>query len=214
MSKSVNDSGDVRTNAVTCCRRLAEFLGSNLLDSTKITCHLIIANRPGDAPTTARAVPIKIFEAPDAIKKSFLRKWLKDASMTDFDIRSIIDWSYYKTRFDTAVNKLVTIPALQQKVTNPCPRVIIPDWLVKKVKEDENPLKQKSGMDYWGRYLNKFEPKKDIEDLEVKGCKAESRLEATHKLVEAGERMVVPPGGDKLDTPEKVGNPTARRGRR
>merc|ERR1719253_421745 len=62
--------------------------------------------------------------------------------------------------------------------------------------------------------VDKFKPKKDIEDLTVPGCKDESRLAATHKLVEAGERMVAPPGGDQLDTPEKVGNPTARRRRK
>ncbi len=30
--------------------------------------------------------------------RHYLRLWLKDSSMTDFDIRSVLDWDYYTQR--------------------------------------------------------------------------------------------------------------------
>ncbi len=30
--------------------------------------------------------------------KKFLRKWTGDNGMTDYDLRSILDWDYYKDR--------------------------------------------------------------------------------------------------------------------
>jgi DNA polymerase epsilon subunit 1 len=32
------------------------------------------------------------------LKRKFLKKWTGDNSLQDFDIRSIIDWEYYKDR--------------------------------------------------------------------------------------------------------------------
>ena len=43
--------------------------------------------------------------------KKFLKKWLKDNSMTDFNMRGIIDWNYYKERVSGTIQKIVTIPA-------------------------------------------------------------------------------------------------------
>lgn len=47
------------------------------------------------------------------IMKFYVRKWCK---VSDVDIRSIIDWSYYKQRLGSAIQKIVTIPAAMQKV--------------------------------------------------------------------------------------------------
>lgn len=46
--------------------------------------------------------------------KFYVRKWCKVSS--DVGIRSIIDWSYYKQRLGSAIQKIVTIPAAMQKV--------------------------------------------------------------------------------------------------
>lgn len=48
------------------------------------------------------------------IMKFYVKKWCKISS--DAGIRSIIDWSYYKQRLSSAIQKIVTIPAAMQKV--------------------------------------------------------------------------------------------------
>ena len=67
----------------------------------------------------------------------YLRRWLEDRSigLEDFDIRSVIDWGYYRSRLDAAIQKIITIPAACQKVANPVPRVKHPDWLHKIVTQ-------------------------------------------------------------------------------
>jgi hypothetical protein len=53
--------------------------------------------------------------------------------MTDFNIRSVLDWDYYKKRLGATIQKIVTIPAALQSISNPVPRVEHPDWLVKAI---------------------------------------------------------------------------------
>lgn len=48
------------------------------------------------------------------IAKHYLRKWFRFSS--DANIRSIVDWSYYKQRLSSAIQKIITIPAAMQKV--------------------------------------------------------------------------------------------------
>lgn len=43
--------------------------------------------------------------------KKYLRKWTGDGGMQDFDLRTIIDWNYYKDRLAGTIMKIVTIPA-------------------------------------------------------------------------------------------------------
>lgn len=49
------------------------------------------------------------------------------------DVRGIVDWAYYKERLGSAIQKIITIPAAMQRISNPVPRVKHPDWLHKKV---------------------------------------------------------------------------------
>lgn len=42
-----------------------------------LNCRMILCNRPHGAPVTDRAVPTAIFSAELAVKKHYLRKWLK-----------------------------------------------------------------------------------------------------------------------------------------
>ncbi|OMP07850.1 hypothetical protein COLO4_06999 [Corchorus olitorius] len=79
------------------------------------------------------------------VMKFYLRKWCKTSS--DVGIRSIVDWSYYKQRLSSAIQKIITIPAAMQKVTNPVPRVAHPDWLHKKVHEKEDKFRQRKLVD-------------------------------------------------------------------
>jgi DNA polymerase epsilon subunit 1 len=72
-----------------------------------------------------------------------LRRWLKSPSVTNFDIRTILDWDYYIERLGGTIQKIITIPAALQGVSNPVPRVKHPDWLHKKLMEKNDVFKQK-----------------------------------------------------------------------
>lgn len=61
-------------------------------------------------------MPVAIFAADEPVKKAYLRRWLKDPGMADFDIRAVIDWEYYKERLESTIQKIITIPAACQKV--------------------------------------------------------------------------------------------------
>lgn len=50
------------------------------------------------------------------------------------DVRAIVDWGYYRERLSGAIQKIITIPAALQRITNPVPRVAHPDWLHKRVR--------------------------------------------------------------------------------
>lgn len=102
------------------------------------------------------------------LMKFYLRKWCRTS--LDVGIRSIVDWSYYRQRLSSAIQKIITIPAAMQKVlllvvlvslfeviclcnllktsleffqvANPVPRVVHPEWLHKKVREKEDKFRQ------------------------------------------------------------------------
>ena len=90
-----------------------------------------------------RAIPLAIFQAEPSIMRHYLKKWLKASSLGDFDIRQVLDWEYYIERLGSCIQKIITIPAALQGVTNPVPRVAHPDWLHKKLLEKNDVFKQK-----------------------------------------------------------------------
>ncbi|KAL5717104.1 DNA-directed DNA polymerase [Ranunculus cassubicifolius] len=166
MSKSLADYGQQKSCAVTTARRLADFLGSEMVKDKGLRCQYIVACQPQGTPVSERAIPVAIFESPEV--KGYLRKWCKISA--DEGIRSIIDWSYYKQRLSSAIQKIITIPAAMQKVANPVPRVIHPDWLRKKVREKDDKFRQR-------KLVDMFAPKKkvddgDLEDFRVEGSPA------------------------------------------
>nr|GMD12608.1 DNA polymerase epsilon catalytic subunit A-like [Ipomoea batatas] len=140
MSKSLADYGEQKSCAVTTAKRLADFLGDAMVKDKGLRCQYIVACEPKGTPVSERAVPVAIFETNTEIMKFYVKKWCKISS--DAGIRSIIDWSYYKQRLSSAIQKIVTIPAAMQKVSNPVPRVAHPDWLHKKVLEKEDKFRQ------------------------------------------------------------------------
>lgn len=145
MSKSVEASGNHKSVQVTTATRLAEFLGvPDMLKSESISCHLLIANKPHGASATQRAIPVKIFSAEYEVKKTWLRRWLGDATLNDFDMRNIVDWDYYKERLVSVFLKLICIPAAYQNISNPCPRVKLPEWLRKRVAMKNDKFQQSS----------------------------------------------------------------------
>jgi len=75
--------------------------------------------------------------------KKYLKKWTGDGGMTNFNIRNIIDWDYYKDRLAGTIQKIVMIPAALQNCMNPVPSVQFPDWLVHKIKVRNDKVKQR-----------------------------------------------------------------------
>ncbi|MQL76823.1 hypothetical protein Taro_009221 [Colocasia esculenta] len=148
MSKSLVDYGVQKSCAVTTARRLADFLGDTMVRDKGLHCQYIVACEPRGTPVSERAIPVAIFETDSEIVKFYLRKWCKISS--DVGIRSIVDWSYYKQRLSSAIQKIITIPAAMQKVSNPVPRVIHPDWLYKRVRDKDSKFRQKKLLDMFG----------------------------------------------------------------
>ncbi|XP_060894086.1 DNA polymerase epsilon catalytic subunit A [Labrus mixtus] len=143
MSRKLEDYGEQKSTSISTAKRLAEFLGDQMVKDAGLSCRYIISRKPEGAPVTERAIPLAIFQAESSVKKHFLRKWLKMPSLHDLDIRSILDWSYYIERLGSAIQKIITIPAALQQVKNPVPRVRHPDWLHKKLLEKNDIYKQK-----------------------------------------------------------------------
>ncbi|KAF3780559.1 DNA polymerase epsilon catalytic subunit A [Nymphaea thermarum] len=142
MSKSLVDYGEQKSCAVTTAKRLADFLGDTMVKDKGLRCQYIVACEPQGTPVSERAIPVAIFETDAEIMKFYVRKWCKISS--DVGIRSIIDWSYYRQRLSSAIQKIITIPAAMQKVSNPVPRVMHPDWLHKRVQEKEDKFRQRN----------------------------------------------------------------------
>jgi DNA polymerase epsilon subunit 1 len=163
LSKSIAEYGSRKATSITCAKRLAEFLGNEIVKDKGLCAKFIISKKPVDAKVADRAIPTVIFEEADEnVQRKFLRRWLKDASHSDFNIRNIIDWDYYKERLAGTIQKIVTIPAALQKCLNPVPRIKYPDWLHKRLRDNDDKFKQKD-MKFF--FKNSTAAIKDIEEL-------------------------------------------------
>lgn len=158
MSKTLAEYAGQKSTSISTARRLAEFLGEQMVKDKGLSCRFIISAKPNGAPVTERAVPVAIFTAEEPVKRHYLRKWLKDNSLTDFDLRTILDWEYYTERLGSVIQKLITIPAALQKVPNPVPRIRHPDWLYKRIATKEDKFQQHKITDI-------FTKLKDMEDF-------------------------------------------------
>eukprot|EP00762_Andalucia_godoyi_P002882 ANDGO_04423.mRNA.1 DNA polymerase epsilon catalytic subunit A len=137
MSRSLEDYGSQKSTAISTAKRLAEFLGAGMVKDKGLNCTFIISKKPEGLPVTERAIPVAIFSAEESVRKFYLRKWCRDASLQDFGLRDILDWNYYIERLSKSIQKIVTIPSGFQKMQNPVPRVVQPDWLSRVVRGRE-----------------------------------------------------------------------------
>ncbi len=87
-----------------------------MLRDRGLACKFVILTKPHGAPVSARAYPVAIFSAEAAIMKHYLRKWLKDPALNDFDIRSLLDWDYYIGRLGSAIQKVESACCVLQTV--------------------------------------------------------------------------------------------------
>ena len=150
MTKTLEEYGGQKSTAITTAKRLAEFLGEQMVKDKGLNCKYIISSRPRNAPVTDRAIPVAIFSANEDTKRFFLRKWMKD-DPSDMDPRTVLDWNYYLERLGSVVQKLITIPAALQKIRNPVPRVAHPDWLDKRIKLKDDRFQQRKMTDLFNR---------------------------------------------------------------
>ena len=146
MSKTIEEYGKQKSTAITTATRLAEFLGQQMIKDKGLNCKYIIAARPRNAPVTERAIPVAIFSSEISVKRYFLRKWMKE-DPGDMDLRTILDWEYYRERLASVIQKLITIPAALQKIRNPVPRISHPDWLQRRINIKDDKFKQKKMTD-------------------------------------------------------------------
>lgn len=149
MSKTLAEYGGQKSTSISTAKRLAEFLGDQMVKDKGLACKFIISAKPIGAPVTERAVPVAIFSAEESVKRTYLRKWLKDSGLVAFDLRSILDWQYYIERLGSVIQKLITIPAAMQKVANPVPRIRHPDWLHRRVAGAIDKFKQNKVTDFF-----------------------------------------------------------------
>lgn len=61
---------------------MSEFLGEDIVKGKSLNCSFIISHKPIDVPINERAVPLSIFQSDPIIKIKFLRKWLKDNTIS------------------------------------------------------------------------------------------------------------------------------------
>ncbi|QLL31251.1 hypothetical protein HG536_0B01120 [Torulaspora globosa] len=167
MSKTLKEYEGQKSTSITTAKRLGEFLGEDMVKDKGLQCKYIISSLPAGSPVTERAIPVAIFSADITVKRSFLRRWTLDSSLEDFDPRTIIDWLYYRERIASVIQKIITIPAALQNISNPVPRVEHPPWLKKRLAIKDDKFKQGS----LNRFLTKaLKPHvsgqvQDIEDL-------------------------------------------------
>ncbi|XP_064211685.1 DNA polymerase epsilon catalytic subunit 1 isoform X2 [Tribolium castaneum] len=164
MSKKLEEYGGQKSTSISTAKRLAEFLGDQMVKDAGLACKYVISKKPDGAPVTERAIPLAIFQSEVSVQRYYLRKWLKDNSINEVDIREILDWNYYIERLGGAIQKIITIPAAMQGVPNPVPRVRHPDWLHKKMLEKNDTFKQRRITDMFAA-CPKPQTLPDIEDF-------------------------------------------------
>jgi DNA polymerase epsilon subunit 1 len=150
MTKTLEEYGAQKSTAITTAKRLAEFLGEQMVKDKGLNCKYIISKTPRNAPVTERAIPMSIFSAEESVKRYFLRKWMRE-DPGDMDPRTVLDWDYYRERLASVIQKLITIPAAYQKVKNPVPRVPHPEWLDRRIRQKEDKLQQKKMTDMFSK---------------------------------------------------------------
>lgn len=181
MSRQLEDYNGQKGTSQTTARRLGEFLGAEIIKDKGLNCKFIIAEQPFGAPVTERAIPTAIWRAEPRVMKHFLRKWLKSPGLDEeaLDIRNVLDWDYYRDRLGKTIQKIITIPAALQDVSNPVPRVQHPDWLTSKVTRSMDRFQQKSIRDMFGPSTKTKLLVNDIED--VGSARAASKPPIVHK---------------------------------
>lgn len=199
MTKTLEEYGNQKSTSITTARRLAEFLGEQMVKDKGLNCKYIISAKPRNTPVTDRAIPVTIFSAEEHVKRFFLRKWLKD-DPGDMDPRSVIDWDYYLERLGSVVQKLITIPAALQKIRNPVPRVSHPDWLQRRINLKDDKFKQKKMTDLFEK--GEKPPLSDI-STNILDHRVQHSGDLEEVTASSGEKLKSSPDGGKVSQKRK-----------
>ncbi|EME32355.1 DNA polymerase epsilon subunit 1 [Galdieria sulphuraria] len=195
MSKSLGEYLKLKQKslAITTAKRLAEFLGPQMVRDKGLACKYVIARKPENAQVTERAIPIQIFSAEQSIRESFLKKWLKETDSEAIQLREFLDWQYYKERLASTIQKIITIPAAFQSVENPVPRVAHPEWLSAKLRDISCRAKQSMVADFFAKSNENSgfqkESMPDLEDISVVRMLSLSQRTKQIENVSASEEM-------------------------
>ncbi|KAF1352349.1 hypothetical protein BDV97DRAFT_293561 [Delphinella strobiligena] len=199
MTKTLEEYGAQKSTAITTAKRLAEFLGEQMIKDKGLNCKYIISSRPKNSPVTERAIPVAIFSSEESVKRHYLRKWMKE-DPDDMDPRTIIDWDYYLERLGSVIQKLITIPAALQKVpNNPVPRVAHPEWLERRIRIKDDVFKQKKMTDMFEKKplaeaeLNTLNNKimGDLEDFGSRALSSKFKNAAASKVPASQKRKAL-----------------------
>jgi DNA polymerase epsilon subunit 1 len=195
MSKTLAEYGTQKSTAITTAKRLAEFLGAQMVKDRGLACKFIVSAKPHGAPVTERAVPVALFNAEPSVKQYYLRRFLRDPALTNFDLRSLLDWDYYVERFGGVIQKLITIPAAMQHIANPVPRIRHPDWLFRRVAASDDKFKQRKLTD-----LFKVQHKRNVATAaKIAEASADGSTTATAPTEPAAEpKSMGPPAPKKV----------------
>ncbi|KAJ7744779.1 hypothetical protein DFH07DRAFT_978095 [Mycena maculata] len=87
--------------------------------------------------------------AEESVKRTYLRKWLKDNTSRTLNCDLSLIGSTTIERLGSVIQKLITIPAVMQKVANPVPRVRHLDWLHRRVAGAVDKFKQNKVTDFF-----------------------------------------------------------------
>ena len=75
MSRKLEDYGDQKSTSISTAKRLAEFLGDEMVKDAGLACRFVISKYPAGAPVTERAIPLAIFQAEDSVQRHYIKKW-------------------------------------------------------------------------------------------------------------------------------------------
>ena len=81
MSKTLAEYEGQKSTSISTAKRLAEFLGDQMVKDAGLSCRFVISKKPEGSPVTERAIPLAIFEAEPSVRRHYLKKWLKDNTM-------------------------------------------------------------------------------------------------------------------------------------
>ncbi|CDW60578.1 DNA polymerase [Trichuris trichiura] len=214
LSRSLEDYSNQRSAPIVAAKRLAEFLGDEMIKQSGLNCRIVILQEPKGEATSERAVPLAIFKADRFVRRHFLRRWLKRPDFSgDFEIREVLDWAYYIDRLSSAVLKLVCIPAVLQGIPNPVPRVPLPDWVKNKVASMGKSRSQKKLTDMFKCTMsNQIETSlKDFDGAHSSAarCEQKSDLNDTRNSKKVKMPLI---SETKAPNPTNNVSPTAERG--
>ena len=163
MSKPLADylRAGQKSSAITCAKRIEELLGPQMVRDRGLVCQYVIASRPAGAQVTERAIPVQVFSSPPPIRRQRMLRWLREPL---FELREVLDWDYYRMRLSSAVQKLITLPAAFQGVRNPVPRVVHPEWMVKRLREAGDAGRQAKITGFFGGGKSESQPP-DLEQV-------------------------------------------------